>query len=392
MSPNALRYQHCPGDRRRGVWCSVARFTALATLLSVGLVCRPLPAQDIAGTWQGSMQAGKEQRIVVKIEKAAGAGWQGVVYNLDSDMPYEGRATTQLSLQGADLRFAIAPIDVSYQGKLSDDSSSIAGTWTQGGQAHPLVLARAEGDAQWEIPKADAPMAKDADPDWDVVSVKARDPNDPSNNQSLNFKGRQFVMVNRTVEGMLLFAYGMQKVQIVGAPHWIATERWDVQGVPDVPGHPSLKQMQSLTRKLLEERFGLKVHRETKELAVYAITVAKGGEKIAPSAGEPNSPPSENENSNGAGVTMRMTNMSMGEFAPDLGYFLDRPAVDQTGLAGRYDFQLKWTADESHALTDGTAPPGLFTAIQEQIGLKLEPVKAMIEVLAIDRIEKPSAN
>jgi uncharacterized protein (TIGR03435 family) len=66
--------------------------------------------------------------------------------------------------------------------------------------------------------------------------------------------------------------------------------------------------------------------------------------------------------------------------------------VDQTGLTGRYDFQLIWTADESRAPTDGTAPPGLFTAIQEQIGLKLEPVKAQIDVLVVDAVERPSAN
>src|SRR5260370_40212458 len=105
-------------------------------------------------------------------------------------MAYEGRATTQMSLQGAELRFAIAPIDDTYQGKLSADGATIAGTWTQTGAAHPLNLARATADSAWEIPKADAPMAKDADPDWDVVSVKAHDPTDPSNNQSLNFKGR----------------------------------------------------------------------------------------------------------------------------------------------------------------------------------------------------------
>jgi uncharacterized protein (TIGR03435 family) len=385
---NLLRCKDCDGVRS-----SVARITVIATLIAVGLGCRPLRAQDIAGTWQGAMQqASNPQRIVVKIAKTTGAGWQGVVYSLDSNMAYEGRATTQMSLQGAELRFAIAPIDSSYQGKLSADGATIAGTWSQGGGSSPLNLVRVTGDAAWEIPKADVPMAKDADPDWDVVSVKARDPNDTSNNQSLNFKGRQFFMVNRTVQGMLLFAYGLQRVQIVGAPHWIETERWDVQGVPDVPGHPSLKQMQSLTQKLLGERFGLKVHRETKELAVYAITVAKGGEKIAPSAGDPNSPPSENENSNGGVVTMRMTNMSMGEFAPDLAFFLDRPAVDQTGLTGRYDLQLKWTADESKAPTDGSAPPGLFTAIQQQIGLKLEPVKAPVEVLVVDAVERASAN
>ena len=385
---NMLRGKDCEEVR-----CSVAWITVMAALIVVGLGCRALRAQDIAGTWQGAMQqAGNPQRIVVKIAKTAGAGWQGVVYSLDSNMAYEGRATTQMNLQGAELRFAIAPIDSSYQGRLSEDGATLAGTWTQSGASSPLNLARVTGDAAWEIPKADAPMAKDADPGWDVVSVKARDPNDTSNNQSLNFKGRQFVMVNRTVQGMLLFAYGLQRVQIVGAPHWIETERWDVQGVPDVPGHPSLKQMQSLTRKLLEERFGLKVHRETKELAVYAITVGKGGEKIAPSAGDPNGAPSENENSNGGVVTMRMTNMSMGEFAPDLGSFLDRPAVDQTGLTGRYDLQLKWTVDESKAPTDGSAPPGLFTAIQQQIGLKLEPAKAPVDLLIVEAVQRPSAN
>jgi uncharacterized protein (TIGR03435 family) len=388
MNENVLRCKDC----RRGVRCRLARLTIAATLIAVGLGYRPLRAQDIAGMWQGTMQVGKEQRIVVKITKDNASGWQGVVYSLDSNMAYEGRATTQMSLQGAEVRFAIAPIDSSYQGKLSADGATIAGTWTQSGTAYSLNLARVTGDAAWEIPKVDASMAKDADPDWDVVSVKAHDPNDPSNSQSMSMKGRQFVIVNRPLQGMLLFAYGMHKKEIVGAPSWTATERWDVQGVPDVPGNPSLKQVQSLIRKLLEERFGLKVHKETKELAVYAITMAKGGEKMARSAGDPNGTPDENERSNGGVVTMRMTNMSMSEFAPDLGYFLDRPAVDQTGLTGRYDFQLKWTADESKAPADGSAPPGMFTAIQEQLGLKLEPAKAPVEVLVVDAVERPSAN
>ncbi len=203
-----------------------------------------------------------------------------------------------MSLQGQELHFAVAPIESSFQGKLSADGRSIAGTWTQSGTAYPLNLTRVAGDAAWEIPKADAPMARDADPGWDVVSVKARDPNEPSNSQSTGMKGRQYTMVNRTVRAMLLFAYGMHKTQLVGGPAWIESERWDVQGVPNIPGHPNLKQAQILTRKLLEERFGLKVHKETKEMAVYAISVAKGGEKIPRSMGDPNGSPDENENSN----------------------------------------------------------------------------------------------
>jgi uncharacterized protein (TIGR03435 family) len=389
MSQPALPSTECS----RGNWSSIARFTAFATLLTLGLASRPLCALDIAGTWQGSIEAGKPQRIVVKITKdPAAAGWQGMVYSLDTSMASEGRATTQMSLQGTDLRFAIAPIDSSYQGKLSSDGATLTGTWTQSGTAHPLTLARVNPDAAWEIPRPDAMMAKDADPDWEVVSVKAHDPNDPNNAQAMTTKGRQVIISNRPLVGMLLFAYGMHKKEIAGAPGWMETERWDVEGLPDVPGEPSLKQMQNLIRKLLEERFGLKVHKESKELAVYAITVAKSGEKLTTSGGDPNGTPFENENSNGGVVTMRMTNMSMVEFAPDLGYFLDRPAVDQTHLTGRYDFQLKWTADESKAPPDGTAPPGMFTAIQEQLGLKLEPAKAPVDVLVIDKVERPSAN
>jgi uncharacterized protein (TIGR03435 family) len=180
--------------------------------------------------------------------------------------------------------------------------------------------------------------------------------------------------------------------RLAGVPGWVETERWDVAGVPDVPGHPNHRQAQILTRKLLEERFGLKAHTETREMPVYAITVAKGGEKMARSTGDPNGAPDENDNGNGGLETMRLTNVTMGEFAPDLGYFLVRPAVDQTGLTGRYDFQLRFTEDESKAPVDGSAPPGLFTAIQEQIGLKLEPGKAQVEVLVVDAVERASAN
>src|SRR5580658_367533 len=106
MSQNALRCRDC----RRGAWCSgtwssVPRITAFAIVMTVGLLYRSVQAQDIAGTWQGAMQAGKEQRIVVKIAKDAGAGWQARVFNLDSNRAYEGRATTQMSLQGTEVRF-----------------------------------------------------------------------------------------------------------------------------------------------------------------------------------------------------------------------------------------------------------------------------------------------
>ena len=347
-------------------------------------------AQGIAGTWQGTLEAGKSQRIVVKVAKA-GAGWTGVVFNLDSDMAYEGRNTTQMSLDGGVVRFAIAPADLSYQGKLSADGTSIAGAWKQGsGEPHPLTLARVEWDAVWEIPKGDVMMAKDVDPDWDVSTVKPSDPNDT--NAGFQLKGQRIYIERMTVESMLKMSYGVQDKQIDGAPSWVATERWDVQGEADAPGKPSVKQFQSLVRKILAERFGFKEHTETREMEVYAITVAKGGAKLTASAGDPNGLMSENDHDNGGQRTMRMTNATMTEFALLMKFYMDRPVVDQTGLTGRYDLALNWTFDEARAPTDGSAAPSLFTAAQEQLGLKLEPVKAATDVLVVDKVERPGEN
>jgi uncharacterized protein (TIGR03435 family) len=120
--------------------------------------------------------------------------------------------------------------------------------------------------------------------------------------------------------------------------------------------------------------------------------VAKGGPKMTKSAGDPNGSMDENDGSNGGQRTMHVTNISMAEFALIMKFYLDRPVVDQTGLPGRYDFQLKWTFDESKAPTDGTAAPSVFTAVQDQLGLKLDAVKAPADMLVIDHVEQPSAN
>lgn len=346
-------------------------------------------ARDLAGTWQGVLPIGKGHRLVLKVAKQGGQ-WSGLAYDLDSDIPSEGRAATQMSLAGNEVRFAIAPVGAGFEGKLSEDGASITGTWTQGGQALPFSLARATGDAEWEIPKPTAKMAANADPDWEVVTVKRTDP--AENNASVRMDGREFVMTNRSVETLLLIGYSVHKKQIVNAPDWIRTERWDIKGIPDVPGQPSLRQMQALARKVLTERFGLVTHTEQREMDVYALTVAKSGEKMTPSAGDPNGLPDENDSENGGVRTMRAANISIGEFALIMKFFMDRPVVDETGLAGRYDFQLRWTFDDSRVAPDSNAPPGLFTAIQEQLGLKLEATKARTDVLVLDAVKRPSAN
>ena len=145
-------------------------------------------------------------------------------------------------------------------------------------------------------------MAKDADPDWECgVGESRRDPDDQARRRGIrNERRRQFVIVNRPVEGLVLFAYGLLKKELVGAPNWMETERWDVHGVPDVPGDTeSEADTQTLIRKLLEERFGLKAHMESKRNGGVRDYGGEGwGEDDAEREGDPNSPPFENEDSN----------------------------------------------------------------------------------------------
>ena len=233
-------------------------------------------------------------------------------------------------------------------------------------------------------------MAKGAKPDWDVVSVKPSDPNDKRD--FFDVHGRHLIVENETVESIVRMAYQVQKSQIIGAPDWMKTERFDVDGVADIDGQPDVAQYQSMMRKLLELRFGLKLHREQREMPVFALTVAKQGPKLTPSKGDPNALPSEDGSTSNARESI-FTNTSMQDLTLVLvmDSYVDRPVIDQTAIKGRYDFRLKWMVDESKATTsDG--PPGLFTAIQEQLGLKLEPVRALAEVLVIDKVQRPNSN
>ena len=234
-------------------------------------------------------------------------------------------------------------------------------------------------------------MAKGADPDWEVVAVKPDDPDSAEAGFWIHDRGLE--IKGKTAEQLLLYGYGLHESQVLNAPDWMRAERWHVAGVAGVPGQPNRKQMERLVRKLLTERFGLVMHHEQREMRVFALAVAKGGPKMATSTDDPNAPMYEHDSRSDGQATMQVKNVSMGEVSGMLmRLFLDRPVVDQTGLTRRYDFQLKWTQDETRAPADGSAPPGLFTAIQEQLGLKLEPTKAPAEVLVVDNVGRPGAN
>jgi uncharacterized protein (TIGR03435 family) len=356
-------------------------------------------AQDITGTWQGTLSVGRDLRIVVKFSKDDAAAWKGTFYSID-----QGGASVGLSkivARGGQVSFSIVQIEGEYAGKLSADGGTLTGTFTQRSNPIALVLTRVKPEAAWAIPEPPAklpPMAADAQPSFEVATIKPSKPDQPG--KYFSVRGRNFTTGNTTLVDMLSFAYGVHKKQIIGLPEWADTDKFDLAGEPDAPGAPSLKQWNSMMQKLLAERFKLTFHHDKKELSVYAITVAKTGSRLTPSQGDPNGLPGNFFRGLGDMVNV---NSTLQDFAGVMqAAVLDRPVVDQTGLTGRFDFMLKWTPDESQFSGMGVkvpppsdkadAPPSLYTAIQEQLGLKLDPVKAPVDVMVVDHVEKPSEN
>ena len=250
------------------------------------------------------------------------------------------------------------------------------------------ALTLAASGALAQTPTPVKPMAPDAHPSFAVATIKPHDP--ASSRQGFDATGDRFIIRNQSVATLIMFAYSIHPRQIVDAPDSLFHDRYDIEGTTDTPGEPSLHQQQEMLQKLLADRFQLKFHHDQRELSVYAIQIAKGGPKLKPAA-NPDAQPDQEGNGHGTEQTVAYTSADMANFILGEQFYLDRPLVDQTGLKGRYDFSIRYTFDEAKS-TDPNAPPGLFTAVQEQLGLKFEPTKAPVDVFVIDHVEQPSAN
>ena len=248
-----------------------------------------------------------------------------------------------------------------------------------------ILLTIALSVAEGQTP---GPMAKDAHPAFEVATIKLSDPD--SHRQGIGFQGRKVTATGQTLKSLMMFAYGVHGKQIVDEPSWASSDKYDIAGVADVPGEPDLKQMQEMYQKLFADRFGLQLKHEQRDMTYYAITVAKSGAKIAKAKDGDDGSPDQTGEGHGY-MEMRYTANLMSDFALGMNYFTDRPVVDETGLAGRYDFTLKWMP-YAVAEPEGGQIPGLFTAMQEQLGLKLELKKGPVDVLAVQKVQRPSEN
>jgi uncharacterized protein (TIGR03435 family) len=248
-------------------------------------------------------------------------------------------------------------------------------------------------------------MPPTADPSFEVATIKPANPDNPG--KDFYFEGRIFRAVNYNVEDLLALGYGLHAKQIAAEPAWFASSLYDIEGVPDTPGLPSMQQKFVMIQKLLADRFHLVFHYQKRELPIYTITIAKDGPKLTAStadAGEPGWFQWQHRLGD-----LRVTNLTIAEFTV---WFqknvTDKPLVDRTGLTAHYDFRLTWTPGESEFpqfrrtggfnpsphddLDSAKAPPNLYKAFEEQLGLKLTPTKGPVDIMVIDHAEKPSPN
>jgi uncharacterized protein (TIGR03435 family) len=233
---------------------------------------------------------------------------------------------------------------------------------------------------------------------FEVASIK------PDSNPTGRFirmqTATQFTVHNHTVRTLLAAAYNLSPNEILGGPALVDSESWAIVAKAPAP-RPTLDQQMTMLRRLLADRFQVRFHREPKEMAIYALTVAGGGPKLKPTTLDPDANP--------AGpppltfvvalpvLKLAARYASMDDFAVLLQRALEHPVADQTRLTGRYDFDIEFTPDETiyggaFKSAEDASKPGLLAALRDQLGLKLSAAKGSVSALVIDHAERPSDN
>jgi uncharacterized protein (TIGR03435 family) len=233
-------------------------------------------------------------------------------------------------------------------------------------------------------------------PSFDVAAIHPHQPEPHERSHIVDANG-SFTTVNVDLKAILQWAFDLPESRIVGGPAWIGSDRWDIaaraanaldmQKTYDPAA--AREEKRRMVQALFAERFHLVVHRETRELPIYALVVAKSGPTFttAEAKGTTINRGRDHLQIEGGENTVHL-------LAEQLAETLGRVVVDQTGITGRYKLALTWTPDDTTA-SSSTAPdpgPSLFTALEEQLGLKLESRKAPVEVLVIDQVTRPTPN
>jgi bla regulator protein BlaR1 len=246
---------------------------------------------------------------------------------------------------------------------------------------------------------AQTPEAERA-PGFEVASIKPSAAGGHGMSISTT-KGGRFTTENVPLRNLIMFAYDVRSFQITGGPGWLTTDGWDISAKPEgeMPSGPEGgRRIRAMLQTLLAERFKLVVHTETKEMPVYALVVGKNGPRLQVSPEGAKGP----SMSSGKGQ-MKMTKGTMAMLAQSLSNQLGRTVFDETGLKGDFDMKLEFAPDQNGPAKPVEGPenakvaaesdgPSLFTALQEQLGLRLEGKKGPVQIVVIDKAEKVTEN
>jgi uncharacterized protein (TIGR03435 family) len=377
---------------RRSLNQRTKHLVVLLTLVSMAIGELPAHAQDIVGTWQGTIPNSEFTRLVLKISISEDKTLKVDAYDLDHGALRQ--PLLDATFDGLTLKFPLAGHSGNYIGKMSADGNNIVGSWKQEEDSHPVALTftRATPSTLWAFPTVGgglSPMARDAHPSFEVATIKPAAPGEESHSlNTLGMQGRYFTASNIDLLGLIENAYQLQPRQILGAPDWANSAHFDITGVPDTPGQPSGYQVLEMYQRLLTDRFKLTFRRTTKEFPVYALVPWPNGPKLTKSSGDPNGTMRVIMRSKEDGsLVVTFSNTSMPELVLHLMHIIpERQVVDRTGLKDRYDFRLTFSYDPS-------APePDIYDAVQQQLGLKLQGTRALVEVIHIEHVEQPTAN
>jgi uncharacterized protein (TIGR03435 family) len=257
--------------------------------------------------------------------------------------------------------------------------------------------------AQAQVAPAADPCATTANrPAFDVVSIK---PAQAAVNGWMR-RSPDGLTFTGSLSTVIRYAYNLQKFQMSGGPDWLGTQDWEIRAKSDSPdadvSELSDVQRQALWDKhmqelqsMLAERFQFRCHMVEKEMPVYELVVAKGGSKLKESTAEASKRADVSIRVYGNAESAKGTAVAISRIALVLTGAAGRPVIDKTGLAGSYDFALDWETEPQNgtqAATDALAGASIYTAVEEQLGLKLQPAKSEVSVMIIDRAEKPAEN
>lgn len=226
---------------------------------------------------------------------------------------------------------------------------------------------------------------------FEVASVKPSAPGGTGLNINLD-EGR-FTARNVPLQFLITFAYDVRSHEVTGGPAWINSDRWDITAKPESRTDFSPEgqvKARTMVRALLADRFQLVIHRETKELPIYALVIGKNGSKLTPST-----PESRGPSLNGGRGGLRASKVELALLCQHLSNNLGRTVRDETGLTGSFDFTLEFQQELPQGAPKENGDidlPSVFTALQEQLGLKLEPKRGPVEILVVDRAEKAKEN